>query len=121
MRAQEQRRPLGDVLETLSREMAALAHEHQRLQSVVGDALNPSKDAIPSRLYELQQLDHATQKMAAAAMFLEKLAGEVPHDILVDAVRAASVLTLREFARALSGGAEEADAEPHIAGDCHIF
>jgi len=114
---------LAVVLSAMGAELKALALRNERLQLLIGQLLSDAgPDAnLPPSVYELQEIDRATQIADNLAAFTEELARQAGPDWAVDMDRALASVTLRDLAVRLAdeprGGGDAGAGD----GDCSFF
>jgi hypothetical protein len=113
---------LVDVLAVVAREMAALVEESIRLQHLLGELLQERETLYPDSVYGLQSLDHSTQTIEAAAVFLDALSKELPAHWRVNAANAARCVSIGRFARVVQQATDERiERDASASGDCQLL
>jgi hypothetical protein len=102
--------PIATILRSVTDELRKVAERLDTVQGAVGELVFDSTSPRAAHLRDLQNLDRATQEIAAIAAFLETLSGDLPGHWVADPKGASLAVDLQELATVL--GRHEADARP---------
>jgi hypothetical protein len=110
---------IAQVLETMAREMAALAREAERLQALTGALIGDGADA--ALIEDAQALDALTQRLSAMAGLLARIGGDAPAGWRLDIAPALAGVTLSDMAARIGHPAEIPSQAVAPTGDCELF
>lgn len=117
--------PIATILSRVSDELRKVAGRLDKVQGVVSLVVfeaSPQRAARSKTLHDLQDLDRATQEIAAIAAFLDKLGSDLPGDWLADPKGASLAIDLHELAAILGHHeAGEAPARESAEHEYEIF
>lgn len=108
--------PIATTLCRVTEELRKVAGRLDNVQHAVGRLVFDSASARSEHLHDLQDLDRATQEIAAIAAFLEKLSSDLPQEWLADPKGASLSIDLHELA-AILGHHDSGEAAPVPAGE----
>jgi hypothetical protein len=114
--------PIATILSRVTEELRKVAGRLDAVQGAVSLLVLDSVSPRSSHFRDLQDLDRATQEIAAIAAFLEKLGSDLPSDWLADPKGASLSVDLHELA-AILGHHEpgEAPAREVVEHEYEIF
>jgi hypothetical protein len=115
-------RAIGEVLDAVGRETAALHLAAVRLQAMAGELIDraslPAHDPL---IEEAQSLDALAQKLDALTGFLERLAAAAPARWRLDITGAVGPVFLADLAKRLCREHSPEDAPLAPSGDFELF
>lgn len=111
--------PVSDVTDRVADALSEVGDSIQRLQGLIAPLILEAAARNPSHLRELQELDHACQKIGNLADFVAALALVLPDDWRLDPTVASRVLTMADLSARLGFAAE--GERGHASGDLELF
>ncbi len=113
--------PIATILLQVTEELRKVAGRLEGVQGAVGDLALGGSSPRSVQFHQLQDLDRATQEVAAVAAFLEALSADCPVEWRADPKDASRVVTLHDLAVALGHQAEERPAPGAAEHEYEIF
>lgn len=114
--------PIATILCRVSDELRKVAERLDKVQGAVGELAFGAASPRTAHFHDLQDLDRATQEIAAIATFVEMLSSDLPDEWLADPKGASLAVDLHELAAIL--GRHEAGEPPARAAaehECEMF
>ena len=103
--------PIASILCRVSGELRKVVGRLDKVQGAVGELVRDGASPRTAQLRDLQDLDRATQEIAAIAAFLETLSSDLPSEWLADPKGASLAVDLQELA-AILGRHEAGEPAP---------
>jgi hypothetical protein len=113
--------PIATILLQVTEELRKVTERLEGVQGAVGELAIGGSSPRSAQFHQLQDLDRATQEVAAIAAFLEALSVDCPVEWRADPKDASQVVTLHELAVALGHQANERPAPEAAEHQYEIF
>ncbi len=97
--------PIATILHQVTEELRKVAGRLETVQDAVSELALDAASPRSAQFRQLQDLDRATQEVAAIGAFLESLSRDCPAEWGADPKRASLAVSLHDLAAALSLGA----------------
>ncbi|MBV8473591.1 MAG: hypothetical protein JO107_10455 [Hyphomicrobiales bacterium] len=109
---------ISTILLQVTEELRKVAERLEGVQGAVGELAIGGSSPRSAQFRQLQDLDRATQEVAALGAFLEALSADCPPEWRADPKRASLAVNLHDLAAAL---AQDGSAERQPAADEHEY